>query len=128
MRGGFPHRPDFVIYFRRKVLARISRWSACIFLFIMQIGRMAKNWRTPDAQPSLAPYAPSPFIGRSGILDKKLLCLAKRWNLDLAGEQNGNDLEVLTFRAIEMSKVQESFVKFLLSLPFSHQQDSIIPR
>ncbi len=47
-----------------------------IFPFIMQIGKMAKNWRTPDAQPSLPPYAPHPFIGRSGILDKKMLYLA----------------------------------------------------
>ncbi len=49
MRGPFPHRPDFLIYFRCRVLASDSLQGACVFLLIPQIARMAKDWRAPHA-------------------------------------------------------------------------------
>jgi urease alpha subunit len=53
---------------------------------------------------------------RIKVLEAVLVQLAGRWTQDRATEHNGNDLEVLTFRAVEILADQKSSMNFCVQL------------
>jgi hypothetical protein len=66
-----------------------------MFPFIMQIGKMAKNWRTPNAQPSLPPCAPSPSY-KVGHTRQKVALSCNFENPGGEWSHNAHALDVLT--------------------------------